>query len=152
MAFQIALFVYTGENEVINKEPMLTERFNLDGNLKENTSIINPSILIEKNDIPLRYNYMCIIPFKRYYFINDITHISNKLWKIDAHVDVLYSFMGDILTSKAIIEKSQNPGNSNLYYDDGSFILDSRKYNKYYNFPNSLSNNGEYVLICAGGE
>lgn len=149
---QIALFVYTGENELINKQSHLTERFNIDGDLKDLTSIINPSIIIEKTEAPLRYNYMCIIPFKRYYFINDIIQLSNNLWQINAHVDVLYSFSGDILTSKAIIEKSEDSNCSNLYYDDGSFVLDSRKYNKYYNFPSSLSQNGEYILICAGGE
>lgn len=151
MAFQIAFFNYSGENEVVNKGSQLNNRFNVDGVLKDESSIIDPTVLVEFADVPGRFNYMCIIPFKRYYYITDIKHINNKLWQITGHVDVLYSFAGDIRNSKAVIDKSEVASLSNLYYDDGSFVLESRKYNKFFNFPTSLPDTGQLVLICAGG-
>ena len=55
-----------------------------------------------------------------------------------------------IYSSEAIVEKVEAI-NENLYLNDGSFVMDTRKYNEIIEFPNGLNTNGEYVLICAGG-
>ena len=60
-------------------------------------------------------------------------------------------FKNDILNSECIIEKIENQSDSNLYFDDGSYVMDTRKYNEVIEFPNGLNENGSYILICAGG-
>jgi hypothetical protein len=149
---QISLFTYTKEKERINKTDFLTNRFPLNGYLKNETSVQEPIILIEKTNPALYdYNYLYIEDFKRFYFITGIKQIRHNLWEISAKCDVLYSFMNDILANKCIIDKAENQNDSNLYLNDGSFVTDSRKYNEVIPFESGLSLNGSYILICAGG-
>lgn len=113
---------------------------------------MNISIEIEKtNPVIYKYNYMYIGEFNRYYFIDEIINVSSNRWVIHASVDVLYSFKNDILLMECVIDKTESEINANLYLDDGSFVMDSRKYNEIKEFPNGLNNDGEYILICAGG-
>lgn len=149
---QINLFTYNKEKNRINKTSYISNRFVMDGVLRNDTSAINPSILIEKtNPAIYKYNYMYIPDFGRYYFIEDITQIRNNLWEIKARCDVLYTYMTDILSNKCIIEKAESSTDANLYLNDGSFVTDARKYNEVIPFTNGLSLNGSYILICAGG-
>lgn len=149
---QIILYQCTAENERVNKSTSLANPFVLQGTLRDPSSVVDPVITIEKtNPVKFYYNYMFIQDFKRYYFINDFRSINNKLWEIHAHVDVLYSHMAAIKSMKCIIDKSQMLGTANLYMDDGSFVMDSRKYTEIKQFPNGLDENGQYILICAGG-
>ena len=109
--------------------------------------------MIEKATPPQnnKYNYMYIGAFQRYYFINDIVSIHNKLWEIQARVDVLYTYMADILNAKCIVDKVEDVNKSNVYINDGSFVMDSHKFNQVIQFPNGLSEQGSNILICAGG-
>lgn len=150
---QIKLLRYVGERERINKIERFTNEYILQGSLKDESSVIDPVILIEKSTPPTEtyYNYMYIPKFKRYYFINDITVINANMWQIKGHVDVLYTYCNDILMNKVIIEKTESSADANVYLNDGSFVMDSHKYNQVKKFPNGLSSNGYNILICAGG-
>lgn len=149
---QIDLFVCTAENNRVDKSGYLSNRFSMDGAIKKPTSAMNISIEIEKtNPVLYHYNYMYIAEFDRYYYITDITNTAKNRWIITARCDVLMSFKNDILTSEAIIEKIETQADANLYFDDGSFIMDTRKYNDIKLFPSGLNENGTYILICAGG-
>lgn len=149
---QINLFTCTAEHNRVNKNPFMANRFVMDGTIKKATSTLNLVIEIEKsNPVKYDYNYMYIAEFDRYYFIDDIVNVSNNRWQIHASVDVLMSFMNDILQTNAIIDKSELENNANMYLDDGSFVMDSRKYNEVIEFPSGLNETGSYILICAGG-
>lgn len=149
---QIDLFTCTAERNRVNKSDYISNRFTMDGTIKNPTSAMNVEIEIEKtNPVKFAYNYMYIGEFNRYYYIDDIRTISNNRWLISASVDVLFSFMNDILQTTAIIDKTENEETANLYLDDGSFVMDSRKYNTVKEFPSGLNENGSYILICAGG-
>ena len=69
------------------------------GELKENTSMHNPSILFDSfvSTAP-PYNYMYIPEFRRYYFINDWTY-ELGLWCAHCSVDVLASWREEIITT-----------------------------------------------------
>lgn len=149
---QISLFIYKGERNRVNKADFITGRFNLNGTIKKPTSAFDVVIEIEKtNPVSMHYNYMYISEFDRWYFITDIENIHNNIWVIHGHVDVLYTYRADILKAHAIIDKSEVEGNANLYLDDGSFVMDSRKYNEIKAFSTGFDDNGSYILICAGG-
>lgn len=149
---QIDLFTCKCERNRINKTEYLSNRFTLDGTLRKQTSATSLSIDIEKtNPLTYDYNYMYIGEFDRYYFIDDISSVRNRLWTISASTDVLMSFKNDILESSVILDKVENELVANLYLDDGSFVMDSRKYNEIKEFPNGLNETGEFILICAGG-
>lgn len=149
---QISLFKCTAENNRVDKTDFITNRFPLDGNLKNASSVIDPIITIEKNNVTLYdYNYMYISEFKRWYYITDIISIANNLWEIHAHVDVLYTWCSDIKTMKGIADKLEGFDQANVYFDDGSFIMDCRNDIQVKEFPNGLNETGNYILICAGG-
>lgn len=150
---QINLYTCNAEKNRVNKSEFLTNRFVLEGTLKDNTSVTNPVLLIDKptNPIEYAYNYMYIAEFSRWYFIEDIVSVHNNLWEIHANVDVLQSFSYDIRSSYGVIDKYQNETDSNVYFDDGSFIMDTRKDVQVMEFPNGLNETGSYILICAGG-
>lgn len=149
---QIDLFTCNSERNRVNKTSYLSNRFTLEGSFRKATSAMNIVVEVEKtNPLKYNYNYMYISEFNRWYFIDDISTIVTGIWSISATVDVLMSFMNDILISEAIIDKVENEETANLYLDDGSFVMDSRKYNEIIEFPDGLNETGSYILICAGG-
>lgn len=149
---QIDLFVCTAERNRVNKSDHITNRFTLKGNIKKPTSAMNVSIEVEKsNPVAYKYNYMYISEFGRYYYIDEIINVANGRWIINGSVDVLMSFKADILQTSAVVDKIEAINQANLYLDDGSFVMDSRKYNEVKEFPSGLNENGAYILICAGG-
>lgn len=150
---QLVLYYCKAERERIDKTNFLGNPLQMNGTLRSPSSVIDPEITIEKSNLAYNgYNYMYIPDFKRFYFITNVTSVNNKLWKINAHVDVLMSWRNDIRGSKVIIDKSQVMALSNMYLDDGSFVMDTRKYTHVQQFPNGLDVDGRYVLICAGGD
>ena len=148
---RISLYVCTAENNRVDKTDYISSAFNMNGTLREESSIIDPVIVVEKTNPAIqRYNYMYIAEFGRWYYIRDIVSRTNKIWEIHAHVDVLYTWGADIKQNKCVIEKAAS-GDANLYLDDGSFVMDSHKYNTITPFPYGFDDSGNYILICAGG-
>lgn len=149
---QISLFTCNAEYNRVNKGAFLNNRFSINGSLRNESSVIDPVILIEKtNPAKYNYNYMYIEEFNRWYFINDIISIRNNVWEIHAHVDVLYTWYADIGNMECIIDKVENANAANMYFDDGAFVLDCRRDVELKEFPNGFNENGAYILICAGG-
>lgn len=149
---QISLFTCNAERNRVNKYNYLSNRFVMDGSLRKATSAMNIVIEVEKsNPLLYQYNYMYIEEFGRWYYIDDISSVRTGLWEISATVDVLMSFKNDILKAMVIVDKIEDESKANLYLDDGSFVMDSRKYNEIKEFPSGLNENGSYILICAGG-
>ena len=149
---QINLFTCTAENERVNKTDFLSNRFVMEGTLRDASSVIDPVIMVEKtNPAKVHYNYMYIEEFGRWYYINDIISVRNNLWEIHAHVDVLYTWGADIASMEGVADKLEGFDNANVYFDDGSFVMDCRNDIQVKEFPNGLNENGSYVLICAGG-
>lgn len=146
--FTIGLYKNGSSNNRIDKSLTLVEDYS-NCTLKENSSIINPTIKMDiGNNKAINANY-CYIPIlNRFYFINDKRCIRGNLWELDLSVDVLTSFRNDYLNNTAVFKKSEYK--YNLYINDGSLQVDSRPNIKVKKFPNSLTNNGTYVMIMAG--
>ena len=96
--------------------------------LKDPTSIVNPTIVIETtgNAFP-DYNYAYIATFGRYYFISDI--VSNGLlWEISMRTDVLATYKTDIGNTDLYILRSAYASNGKvmdmLYPALAEFVID----------------------------
>lgn len=142
----ITLYKNESEKNKINK--ILTSVASVTGVLRDGSSIINPEIVIEYNN-PTGFNYCYIDSFNRYYFVNNITVISNKLIKLSLKVDVLESFKTSILSQNIIVDKSTNKVNN--YLHDENLIVNVKTKTDIVNFPAGLLDNGEFILITAGG-
>lgn len=131
----------------IDKE--FTNQFTVSGTLRKSTSIVNPSIDIEIADLS-QANYVYIPLFHRYYYITNITVTVNGLWQVDLSVDVLKSFAPFIKNLSVILSDSTVTG-ANDYLNGDIWINKVKQFTDIINFPNGLLENGEYILITAGG-
>lgn len=84
---------------------------------KQETSVINPTIILERTSFP-NFNYVYIKELNRYYFINSITSIRNNLWEISLNIDVLMSYKDGIKSLKAFIDRNE--------YDFNPSIIDTK--------------------------
>ena len=83
----ILLYKTTNANNDLNKT--ISDKVELVGALRDVSSIIAPSILIQSN--PIGYNYAYIPEFGRYYYIKNITAFRNGAYIVDLKCDVLMS-------------------------------------------------------------
>lgn len=117
MSFTID-FMYNGdEYNKINKNPV--SRLSVEGTLKEETSIVDPVIIIEYNGTLNNVNYAHIPEFNRWYFITDITSVRTGLWRVAMHCDVLKTYSEGILGSTGVIARQENSWN--LYLNDSFY-------------------------------
>ena len=144
--------LYTNESEKNKLEKTLDHPILLEGTLRDESSIINPIILIssEKEDIPYMYNYAYVPAFGRYYFITDIESLRTGIWRVSMHVDVLMSYKEQIKNLNVIINNSEETG-ANNYLSGEQWITNVKNTTNIVNFPNGLNDNGEFILITAGG-
>ena len=146
MAFDIVLQRNNSERNRVTKD--ISEILTVSGELKAETSIIDPVIMIECDlSSVIGCNYMSIPTFGRSYFVNNIRSIRTGLVEFSCHVDVLSSFAAEIRGNIAIVRRQEN--NWNLYLNDGTF--------KVYQNPNVLTKafpsgftTQEFVLAIAG--
>ena len=144
----INFYKNTSDNNVLNKNITLISTHNI--KLKDECNIMTPSILIH-GDISNDINYAYIEKWGRYYYVRDKKSLNNGIYEINLTVDVLMSFKEKILHLKCIIDKQENINLGNKYYDDNSLISLSKEFIESYNFNNGFNENGEFILITAGG-
>ena len=92
---EIDIYSMECEKHLVNKSSELSLITDVYGQFTEEVDILNPSILFQYSGL-FTGNYCYIRSFNRYYFINKITCVRNDLWRVDLHVDVLYSYNTDI--------------------------------------------------------
>ena len=143
---QIKFYYNSSEKNKIGKS--LSKEITMNGNLRDECSVISPTILVEHSNLA-GYNYAYIPEFNRYYFITEITSVRNNLWRISLKVDVLESFKTDILNLNCIVDKQQNQSYSNNI-DDGSYINRADSFIEIANYQNGFNSSGEFILITAG--
>lgn len=132
---ELKLYKYDGEVNTIGKI-LPTATLDLQGSLREGTSILSPSILIESTNYQrivtddkrvvgylkngvfkkvthntlehlLECNYCYIPEFKRYYWVNNITSVRTNMWRLDMKVDVLNSYAEEIKHSTLYVLRQE---------------------------------------------
>lgn len=148
----------TNLSEPIQVDKTLVSLFTLEGTLRNESPISEPSILIATNDIITnisRINYAHIPAFNRYYYIQEITHQRDNLWIVDMKCDVLMSFSSAIRNSQAIVENTSleltNPEINNRYMQVDSYATAVKRKTDIIQFPQGFENSPYYILITAGG-
>ena len=146
---EVILYRNSSENNVIGKS--LAQIKSAECNLKNDVSVINPTLILYYTANILNSNYCFIPKFNRYYFIDEIVPITADRCIVKCRVDVLESFKNNILNLDCIVDKQENEIASNKYINDGSFVTTSKQFNRMIEFPNGFNEKGSYILICAGG-
>lgn len=143
----ITLYVNNSEKNKINKT--LTQPLPLSGTLRDETSIINPVINFEHENLA-GYNYAYIPDFNRYYFISEITSVRTGLWRVSMSVDVLESFKTQIMNVPVILSDSEND-HGDMYLNGDVWVSKTKETTNIKSFPSGLSDDGYFILITAGG-
>ena len=149
MAFTISLFKTASENNRVVK--VLTDEKQLSGELRNQTSVLNPTIRIESAYNISGYNYCYISEFGRYYYITDIVSVRTNCWVISLRCDVLMSYKNEIQSMNAILNNTQETGLSN-YLASSNWVSLVKTKTDIKVFPSGLSEQGEFILITAGGD
>jgi len=140
----IELYKSMSPANYVRKNIQLVETLN--GNLRKPTSVVDPTITIER-EAPTGFNYARIPEFDRYYFVTGIASEINNLIAVSMHVDVLMTYGANIRAAKAIVRR--NEFRWNLYLDDGSFKAYQNSKHKIRLFPNGFED-FSYILALAG--
>lgn len=147
---EINLCSTSDELNVINKK--ITIISSVTATVKTPLSVENPILYLHYDgEVQSKINYVDIPSFNRKYYITDIIDLTGGRYEVHCSVDVLESFKKDILKLNAIIDKQKGVELSNMYYDDNSFRMLNKEFNAVINFPRGFIDEGEYILITAGG-
>ena len=117
------------------------------GDLKNESDVIRPEILIESDSSILSANYMTIDTFHRKYFIEEIQSVRTNLWLVKAHVNILKTYTSQILSNTAAVLRQEN--NFNLLLNDGVFKCKQDPRISYRKFPSGLGD-FNFILITQG--
>lgn len=145
----IDLYITGSERNALRKT--LQNELELTGSLRGESSVINPSFLIEITN-PSQYNYCFIPEFNRYYFITDMVSVRTNIWRIECSVDVLMSYQAQILNLDVIVsDVSLGEPNASTYMQGDVWQSTVKTKTDIINFPSGLLDTGEYILITSGG-
>lgn len=140
----ILLYKTTNANNDLNKT--ISDKVELVGALRDASSIIAPSILIQSN--PIGYNYAYIPEFGRYYYIKNITAFRKGAYIVDLKCDVLMSFKEEILNMSGIVSRLT----TGSPYVQRDVLCKVTETHKRIDFPATpFTRNGTYILIAKGG-
>lgn len=148
----IDFMLNSAEPRVLEKNPISI--IQIEGALRNDSPISSPSILVEDvDDYVTSANYAYIQEFGRYYYIQEVTHVRNKLWIIDMVCDVLMSFSNSIKFSMALVESTTDEGieRINNYMHSDSFVPLVKHKTDIISFPSGFAQAPYFILITAGG-
>lgn len=142
------IVLYKNESEPIRVDKALTQIAEVEGYLREETSLLRPSFAIELSSALLsNVNYAYVEEFNRYYFVGNPESIRSGLWLFPMKVDVLSTYKADIRKNSAII--GRNEREYDLLLNDGLFQTQQRPRRAQFPFPQGF-NTWNFVLAIAG--
>lgn len=109
----IVLYQNSAERNRVDKTNYLTKIKTISGTVRDVTSIVNISILIEYDTVP-NFNYCYLPAFRRYYYITDVSTVNKNLWELSLSCDVLMSYKEAIKNCNGFIERNENLYNENI--------------------------------------
>lgn len=143
--------LYNTQSERNRITKTLTGEMSFTGTIRGESSILKPSITIQANNI-VEFNYCYIPDFGRYYFIQDVVSLRVNVWELRLTVDVLMSHKSEILNSPATIAGMTSYLNGvNKYVNSDVWGTLCKDFTDVIPFQNGLLDDGEYILITAGG-
>lgn len=117
--------------------------------IRENTSVIEPSITIETTTNISDYNYCYIPDFRRYYYIKNISSVRKNLWQVDLKCDVLMSYKNSFNKFDIIGGRTQE--SINRYLNDSENKVLAKQEVFCTKFPNTpFSKDMNFILTTVG--
>lgn len=143
----VTLYHNADEHRVLNKR--ISDARVFDVILKEETSSLNPQIILQSDYDLSTYNYAFIDVTNRYYYCT-ITLMENGLFVINMEVDVLMSYKDGIKNLMGLVERVENTDYKNMDIPNNDIITQRGTTTKIIKYPRSLDKNNQYVLVTNG--
>ena len=116
------------------------------GTLRNECSVQNPSVLMRVAASSISgCNYMYITEFGRYYFITDITAVSDTLSMVSGRCDVLKTYASGIRSNSCILKRSTNVNDP--WINDGSYVMKSQMDTTYIPFNTFFTKADSIILV-----
>lgn len=145
----VKTYKYDSPNFFIDKTLIAMDTYT--GVLKDETSVLDPVFEVESDSSLANCNYVWIEEFNRYYYVTNIISVTDKLWRLTCHVDVLMTYKPQIKAHGAIVSRQQNL--FNLYLPDGeTFKVEQGSLVVQKEFPNGFTAGESFVLVACGAE
>lgn len=144
---ELNLYVVNDGDNVINKT--LTEKLSININLKRDVNITSPEIVLLKNNIKpfSEYNYAEIPELGRFYFIDSVTNINNRMESLLLRCDVIETYKAEILASNARFMRKLKSGDYINSQIDYSVVKTMTKINSDIGFDSGTT----MILTSIGG-
>ena len=146
----------TSDMDVIGKSWDEEHTLTVEGKLMFDQDMLTPKFVLQADT--LAYNYCYIPDFGRFYYVTKQLIKTGSMTEIHLQCDVLQSWKTQILSNKAVIERSADNDNVNMYFSDNMYWTQANKEVKTVPFTKA---NGEelvfeipddnYILTIAGG-
>lgn len=143
----VTLYHNADEYRVLNKR--ISDAIEFDIDLKEETSILTPKIILQSDTDLTNYNYAYIDITSRYYYCT-ITLMENGLYILEMQVDVLMSHKNSITNLIGLVDRNQTNGYYNKDIPNNDIVSQRGTTTKIIKFNRSFDINGSYVLIVTG--
>ena len=131
----------------------------IEGKLLYEQSFLKPVFVFNGNF--KAYNYCYIPEFDRFYYITEQIAKTGNITEVHMQCDVLQSWKAEILSNKAVIERSAKSSNNNAYFSDSMYWTQADKEIKTVPFTTAENGQGDelvfeipadnYILTIAGG-
>lgn len=145
MSMTITFGTTTSPKNALTKN--YTASVTLTGNLKDDTSVVDPIVLVNASLTTLAgCNYMYIASFGRYYYITDVVSKGANLVEVHGHCDVLKTYASGIRACTGYVSR-QASGNGMI--TDNLKALSNQPTVTCYNATGSFGYSG-YVLWVSG--
>ena len=143
----VTLYHNADEHRVLNKR--ISDAREFDIVLKEETSSLNPQIILQSDYDLSTYNYAYIDVTNRYYYCT-ITLMENGLYVINMEVDVLMSYKDGIKNLIGLVERVEITDYKNMDIPNNDIITQRGTTTKIIKYSRSLDKNNQYVLVTNG--
>lgn len=108
--FDINLYKNSAEVNRVDKGMFLESIGTLTGALRDECSLITPSIVYQSSDVPT-FNYVYIPIFNRYYYVTSLSSVGKNVWRMELNCDVLMTYKDSIYTLHGVIGRQENDYN-----------------------------------------
>jgi hypothetical protein len=104
--FDINLYQNSAEVNRVDKSNYLVGVGTLSGALREECSMLTPSIVYQSSDVPT-FNYVYIPIFNRYYYVTSLSSVGKNLWRMELNCDVLMTYKNEIFLLQGVIGRQE---------------------------------------------
>lgn len=147
----ITLYKSPGERNLLNRSLTIVKTMNTIEATDE-INIESPTVLIDRDDSIIGFDYAYIPAFNRYYFLTGLNIVNGNQFRLELTVDPLMSFRNQILNSQCIAKRSTSNINQEIEDNQVVFKATPKRINRKMTIGFTPSSSGGCYILTLGGK